>query len=89
MLLPNGGRSVLTRDLSLEGPEGNSECTKVYSNLSPSMLHYEEEKVDCYIGADSAYYHPDTPGIDWCDDEQPFGYDGVIKLFNRLSEKLG
>lgn len=63
--------------------------TKVYSNLSPSMLHYEEEKVDCYIGADSAYYHPDTPGIDWCDDEQPFGYDGVIKLFNRLSEKLG
>ncbi|MBP5192708.1 MAG: oxidoreductase [Eubacterium sp.] len=63
--------------------------TKVYSNLSPSMLHYEEEKVDCYIGADSAYYHPDIPGIDWCDDEQPFGYDGVIKLFNRLSEKLG
>lgn len=63
--------------------------TKVYSNLSPSMLHYEEEKVDCYIGADSAYHHPDTPGIDWCDDEQPFGYDGVIKLFNRLSEKLG
>ena len=66
-----------------------SPDTKVYSNLSPTMLHYSEEKVDCYIGADCEYYHPNTPGIDWCDDNQPFGYDGVIKLFERLTEKLG
>lgn len=62
--------------------------TKIYSNLSPTMLHYKEEKVDVYIGADCEYYHPETPGIDWCDDSQPFGYDGVIKLFERLADKL-
>lgn len=62
--------------------------TKIYSNLSPTMLHYKEEKVDVYIGADCEYYHPETPGIDWCDDAQPFGYDGTIKLFERLAEKL-
>ncbi len=65
-----------------------SPDTKIYSNLSPSMLHYEEENVDCYIGSDCEYYHPDTPGIEWCDDAQPFGYDGVGKLFERLDEKL-
>ncbi len=62
--------------------------TKIYSNLSPTMLHYKEVKVDVYIGADCEYYHPETPGIDWCDDAQPFGYDGTIKLFERLAEKL-
>ena len=66
-----------------------SPDTKIYSNLSPTMLGYVEEKVDCYIGADCEYYHPDTPGIDWCDDSQPFGYDGVVKLFERLADKLG
>ena len=65
-----------------------SPDTKIYSNLSPTMLHYEEYSVDCYIGADCEYYHPDTPGIDWCDDNQPFGYDGVIKLFERLRDRL-
>ena len=65
-----------------------SPDTKIYSNLSPTMLHYEECSVDCYIGADCEYYHPDTPGIDWCDDNQPFGYDGVIKLFERLRDRL-
>ncbi len=65
-----------------------SPDTKIYSNLSPTMLHYKEEKVDVYIGADCEYYHPETPGIDWCDDAQPFGYDGTIKLFERLAEKL-
>lgn len=63
-----------------------SPDTLVYSNLSPTMMYYEEEPVDMYIGSDCSYYHPATPGIEWCDDEQPFGYDGVIKLFERLEE---
>ena len=62
-----------------------SPDTKIYSNMSPSMLFYEEEEVDVYIGADCEYYHPAKPGIEWCDDEEPFGYDGVNKLFERLS----
>lgn len=63
-----------------------SPDTKIYSNLSPTMMFYEEEKVDMYIGSDCKYYHPDTPGIEWCDDKQPFGYDAVIKLFEQLDQ---
>lgn len=66
-----------------------SPDTKIYSNLSPTMMFYEEEKVDMYIGSDCKYYHPDTAGIEWCDDNQPFGYDGVIKLFERLDIEAG
>ena len=93
--------------------------TKVYSNLSPTMMHYEitgdaavdkTDKADvaevdktgvdgidnqadidlpdAYIGSDVKYYHPDVPGIEWCDDEQPFGFDAVIKLFESLNKAL-
>jgi nitrogenase molybdenum-cofactor synthesis protein NifE len=63
--------------------------TKVYSNLSPSMMYYQETEVpDVYIGSDAQYYHPDVPGVEWCDDDQPFGYDAVIKLFERLDTVL-
>ncbi len=81
-----------------------SPDTKVYSNLSPSMMHYgmsdisgeTDEKTDgkmdgipdAYIGSDVQYYHPEVPGIEWCDDDQPFGFDGVIKLFERLDDVL-
>ena len=61
-----------------------SPDTKVYSNLSPTMMFYEEEEIDMYIGSDCKYYHPTAKGIEWCDDNQPFGYDGVIKLFENL-----
>ena len=43
-----------------------------------------EEDIDIYIGADCQYYHPEKPGIEWCDDNEPFGYDAVTKLFERL-----
>ncbi len=67
--------------------------TLVYSNLSPSMMYFLEskesdEKIDVCIGSDAMYYHPDVPNVEWCDDEQPFGFDGVIKLFERLDAAL-
>lgn len=73
-----------------------SPDTRVYSNLSPSMMYYTEmsdkeagtEPPDVFIGSDPLYYHPSTPGVEWCDDNQPFGYDGVIKLFERLDQAL-
>ncbi|MCR5214105.1 MAG: nitrogenase component 1 [Eubacterium sp.] len=67
-----------------------SPDTKVYSNLSPSMLYYEEAdaKADIFIGSDAYYYHPDLPGIEWCDDAQPFGFDGLIKLFEKLDQAM-
>ncbi len=67
--------------------------TLVYSNLSPSMMYFLEskesdEKIDVCISSDAMYYHPDVPNVEWCDDEQPFGFDGVIKLFERLDAAL-
>jgi nitrogenase molybdenum-cofactor synthesis protein NifE len=63
-----------------------SPDTRVYSNLSPTMMFYEPEEIDMYIGSDCKYYHPDVKGIEWCDDNQPFGYDGVINLFEKLMQ---
>ena len=66
-----------------------SPDTKVYSNLSPSMMHFiAKEPVDICIGSDAMYYHPGVPSVEWCDDNQPFGYDGVEKLFERLDIAL-
>ena len=62
--------------------------TKVYSNLSPSMMHFTGEAPDICIGSDAMYYHPDAPSVEWCEEQQPFGYDGVIKLFDELDRAL-
>ncbi|MCR5848204.1 MAG: nitrogenase component 1 [Lachnospiraceae bacterium] len=65
-----------------------SPDTKIYSNLSPTMLNYEPDDIDCYIGSDCLYYFNDKPGIEWCEDVEPFGYDAVCTLFNRLDAVL-
>ncbi len=64
--------------------------TKIYSNLSPSMLYYrEEDRPDMVIGQDAMYYHPRIPGIRWNGEEQPFGYAGVKALFEELEKEYG
>ena len=65
-----------------------SPDTKVYSNLSPTMLMYENDDIDCYIGSDCAYYFSDKPGVEWCDDTEPFGYQAVNDLFDALDKEL-
>ncbi len=62
-----------------------SPNTRIYSNLSPSMLHYHcGTKLDAAIGNDAMYYHKDLPGIGFQDEAQPFGYRGVTLLFEAL-----
>lgn len=67
-----------------------SPDTKVYSNLSPSMLYYEgkDHPVDLTIGKDAAYYHPDAAQVFWDDDIQPFGYAGVCALLKKMDHAL-
>lgn len=68
-----------------------SPSTRIYSNLSPTMLMYEEEKEfvpDMVIGKDAMYYHKNIPGIPWNSEEQSFGYAGVKKLFRTLKETM-
>lgn len=63
-----------------------SPDTRVFSNLSPSMIYYDEgnKDINITIGKDAAYYHQDKTNIHWTEEQQPFGYAGVTKLFHQL-----
>ncbi|MBQ9605135.1 MAG: oxidoreductase, partial [Firmicutes bacterium] len=66
-----------------------SPQTRIFSNLSPTMLNYERKtKIDAVIGVDALYYHPDIKGVEFNDETQPFGYYGVKLLFERLDKAL-
>lgn len=63
--------------------------TRIYSNLSPTMLYYERETdIDAVIGNDAVYYHQDIAGIDFNEEIQPFGYQGVRLLFEKLDKAM-
>lgn len=67
-----------------------SPKTRIYSNLEPAMLYYDcsELPADITIGKDAGYYHTAAPNITWNRDIQPFGYRGVVHLFESLREVL-
>ncbi len=67
-----------------------SPDTRVYSNLSPSMLYYDGSRhpVDITIGKDAAYYHDDSAHVFWDEEIQPFGYAGVLALLRKLDAAL-
>ena len=60
-----------------------SPMTRVYTNLSPTMLNYNSGSamVDLSLGADAAYYQPDAANVPWDDEKQPFGYAGLEALW--------
>ena len=67
-----------------------SPATRVYSNMEPTMIHYDTSShpVDICVGKDAAWYHPDAAGLAWNSDVQPFGYAGVRALFEALNELM-
>ena len=67
-----------------------SPATKIFTNLSPSMVNFNplNSQVNFTLGADANYYYPAINGISWNDEQQPFGYQAVIDLFNRMEEVL-
>ena len=80
------------RHLSDLSPE-----TRVYSNLSPSMLLYKENTdgdadnegtLHIALGRAAGWYHPDYPCLLWGQDIQPFGFMGVCRFFEALSETV-
>ena len=63
--------------------------TRIFSNLSPTMLNYDSKThIDITVGSDALYYHPDLPNVPFDEEEQPFGYDMVEKLLAQLSAAL-
>lgn len=67
-----------------------SPDTKIYTNLSPTMMHYDcsESVADITIGKDAEYYHPDSVNVPWNQERQPFGYSGLKHLFEELHEAM-
>lgn len=66
-----------------------SPDTRIYSNLSPTMMNYERDvKIDAAVGNDAAYYHRDLPSVGFNDEAQPFGYRGVKLLFEQLEKAM-
>lgn len=67
-----------------------SPGTKIYSNLSPTMLSYDKRTAgtDFALGQDAMYYHPELPGLRWNGEAQPFGYSGICCLFEEMTEIL-
>ena len=77
---------VYMKQLALLSPE-----TKVFSNMEPTMIYYDpaQSGVNITIGKDALYYHQDCPGLMWNQDEQPYGFAGVRRLFEALKEVAG
>lgn len=64
--------------------------TKIYSNLTPTMINYDigSKEVDVSIGKDASYYNPESTNILWSDEKQPFGYCAVKKLAESIYDAL-
>ena len=72
---------VYMKQLAILSPD-----TKVFSNMEPTMIYYDpaQSGVNITIGKDALYYHQDCPGLMWNQDEQPYGFAGVRRLFEAL-----
>ena len=80
-----GENFIYIRQLKKLSPQ-----TKIFSNMEPTMLYYDsaESGVTLTIGKDACYYHPNTKGIHWNEERQPFGYAGVRRLFEALERAV-
>lgn len=67
-----------------------SPSTRVYSNMEPTMIHYDERDcpVDVAIGKDACWYHPSSVHLPWNEDVQPYGYAGIRRLYDALSNAM-
>ena len=80
-----GSNFVYLKKLAAISPE-----TRIYSNLSPTMLNYDNKnaRVDFAVGQDAMYYHPGKPGVPWNGEIRQFGYQAVTDLFQKLTEVM-
>ncbi|MDO4806089.1 MAG: nitrogenase component 1 [Coriobacteriales bacterium] len=73
---------VFLRRLAESSPQ-----TRVYSNMEPTMLYYDPADcpVDVCLGKDAGWYHPEAACLPWNEDVQPYGYAGIRRLFEALT----
>lgn len=67
-----------------------SPDTKVYSSLSPSMVHFSRDMdgIDITLGMDAGYYIEKARNVAWNRERQPFGYQGLTDLLNEMEISL-
>lgn len=64
-----------------------SPDTKVYTGISPTMIHYRPRKdIACAIGKDAVAYY--RRGIEFNSEKQPFGYRGLCDLLQEMEAVL-
>ena len=64
--------------------------TRVYTGISPSMIHYvEEDGIDVAIGKDASVYCPHAKSVLWNSETQPYGYTAVEGLLEQIDAVLG
>lgn len=82
--VPSAADAFYLRELARCSPD-----TRIYSLLEPTMLCYREDRaVTLALGADACLCHPHAKHVTWNDEEQPFGYQAVRALFERMAEAM-
>lgn len=84
LAVPSAADAFYLRELAKCSPN-----TRIYSLLEPTMLCYREDRsVTLALGADACLCHPHAKHVTWNDGEQPFGYQAVRALFERMAEAM-
>lgn len=84
LAVPSAADAFYLRELARCSP-----ATRIYSLLEPTMLCYQEDRaVTLALGADACLCHPHAKHVTWNDGEQPFGYQAVRALFERMAEAM-
>lgn len=84
LAVPSAADAFYLRELARCSP-----ATRIYSLLEPTMLCYREDRaVTLALGADACLCHPHAKHVTWNNEEQPFGYQAVRALFERMAEAM-
>lgn len=84
LAVPSAADAFYLRELARCSPS-----TRIYSLLEPTMLCYREDRaVTLALGADACLCHPHAKHVTWNDEEQPFGYQAVRALFERMAAAM-
>lgn len=76
---------IYIKNLAKLSPE-----TRIFTNLSPTMLNYDcsLQKADVSIGKDAGFYNVCCPNVPFNEENKPFGFEAVTKLFGLLDRAL-
>lgn len=84
LAVPSAADAFYLRELARCSP-----ATRIYSLLEPTMLCYQEDRaVTLALGADACLCHPHAKHVTWNGEEQPFGYQAVRALFERMAAAM-